>query len=234
MAIERNQYQFYQLLSDVFPLHTVLECIDTPYQQEAASTTDSIIDIRILHGSVSVLGYSVQIDYVTWFSVLYVIGSYLRLYPLKQDGNTRFWAMLTLISVVVGVMSVIYLLYRGLYSPYYYISDSNQILSLIIGISSFMLFKNLHIPQSKWINTIASTTFGVLLIHANSDIMRQWLWKDTVDCVGHYADAHYIIYSVMVVLCIFFFCSVIDYIRIKLVEERMIGVVERIINQCLK
>ena len=32
----------------------------------------------------------------------------------------------------------------------------------------------------KLINTISASTFGVLLIHANSDFMRQWLWNDTI------------------------------------------------------
>lgn len=30
---------------------------------------------------------------------------------------------------------------------------------------------------------IAASTFGVLLIHANSETMRNWLWKDTLDNV---------------------------------------------------
>lgn len=175
------------------------------------------------------LTYNVKINYVTWFSVLYIVASYLRLYPLRQESNVRLWSTLTLSFIILGILSVIYRLYKGSTFPYDYISDSNQILSLAIAVSSFMLFKNLSIPQSKLINTIASTTFGVLLIHANSDAMRQWLWKDIIDCVGHYADIHYILYSVIAVLCIFIVCSLIDWLRIKIVEERLINSAEKII-----
>ena len=181
------------------------------------------------------LHYDVRINYVTWFSVLYVVGSYLRLYPLKYDGNLSFWAILTFASIAMGIMSVLYLLYKGVFlGAYSYISDSNQILSLVIGVSSFMMFKNLPVPQSKWINAIASTTFGVLLIHANSNTMRQWLWRDTVDCVGHYSDIHYIVYSICAILCVFAICSAIDYIRIKTLEKQQISSVEKVINKILK
>lgn len=59
--------------------------------------------------------------------------------------------------------------------PYRYVSDSNILLVVLIVISSFMHLKNLHIPQSKFINIIGSSTFGVLPIHSNSDTMRKWL-----------------------------------------------------------
>lgn len=49
-----------------------------------------------------------------------------------------------------------------------------------------MLFKNMNIKYNKVINFIASSTFGVLLIHANSNTMRQFLWKDICNVVGSY------------------------------------------------
>ena len=72
---------------------------------------------------------------------------------------------------------------------------------------------------NRFINAVAATTFGVLLIHANSDAMRQWLWKDTVDCVGHYNDTYYYLYAPIAVLCIFAVCSLIDYVRINTFEK---------------
>jgi hypothetical protein len=51
--------------------------------------------------------------------------------------------------------------------------------------------------------------------------MRQWLWKETVDCVGHYNMPFWQFagFSIGVVLAIFFICTIIDIIRIKLFEE---------------
>lgn len=104
--------------------------------------------------------------------------------------------------------------------PYWFVSDSNRLLPLLIAVCSFMWFKDLKIPYSKWINAIGGATFGVLLIHANSNAMRQWLWKETVDCTGHYAGSVLWVlgYAVVSVLIIFIICAGIDWFRGKYIE----------------
>ena len=84
---------------------------------------------------------------------------------------------------------------------------------------SFIFFKNIRIPYNKFINTVAASTFGVLLIHANSDAMRQWLWKDMLDNVGHYGAKLMPLYAVGCVLVIYAVCTLIDIIRINLLEK---------------
>ena len=82
-------------------------------------------------------------------------------------------------------------------------------------------FKNMSFHPSKLINAFGAGTFGVLLIHANSNAMRTWLWKDTVDCVGHYSlplDALKL-YSIGVVLAVFLICDLLDQLRIATVEK---------------
>lgn len=66
---------------------------------------------------------------------------------------------------------------------------------------------------------IAASTFGVLLIHANSDTMRQWLWKDVLDNVGHYGDKFMPIYAIGAILLVFIVGVLIDRIRIRFLEE---------------
>ena len=104
---------------------------------------------------------------------------------------------------------------------YFFVVDSNKILSVLFGVSSFLWFKNMNISNSLIINKIGGSTFGVLLIHANSNAMRTWLWKDTVDCVGHYSLplSQLILYSVGVVITIFVICNLIDQLRSKLIEK---------------
>lgn len=91
----------------------------------------------------------------------------------------------------------------------------------MVAVASFLWFKNMDIAHSKRINAIGASTFGVLLIHANSDAMRQWLWKDTVDCVGHYAlpPLQLTIYILSAVLIIFIVCTAIDRLRYHLIEK---------------
>ena len=170
-------------------------------------------------------GY-VTMNYVSWFIVLYFISSYIRMYPesIYRSESAKVWGWLSLATVLLAMASVAFLLWRNdafdrTKPVFFFVSDSNAILALLVGVTTFMFFKNLRIPQSRFINAVASTTFGVLLIHANSDAMRQWLWKDTVDCVGHYNDTYYYLYAPAAVLCIFAVCSFIDYIRIHTLEK---------------
>lgn len=176
----------------------------------------------------------VTFNYVSWFGVLYILSSYIRLYPLKQDSNVKLWLVLTLVSILIGVASVLYLINKGNSFPYHYISDSNQLISLFMAVSSFMLFKNLKVPQSRIINALGAATFGVLLIHANSDVMRTWLWKDVVDCVGHYHAAYNEVYMLASVTAIFMVCACIDYLRKRFIEDRLLSLADRGVEKLKK
>lgn len=99
-----------------------------------------------------------------------------------------------------------------------------RILAWLIGIMSFLVFKNLRLPYVKTINVIASTTFGVLCIHAASSAMRKFLWYDTIDVCGHYGQSVYMVVAVMIVFAI---CSAIDLVRIKAIEKPFFRWLER-------
>ena len=101
---------------------------------------------------------------------------------------------------------------------YFLVSDSNKVLALATGVCSFLFFKNLKIGYSKIINTVAASTFGVLLIHANSNTMRRWLWQDILNNVGAYKSGNVVIHAVVSVILIYVVCTVIDICRIKLLE----------------
>lgn len=192
-----------------------------------------LLFIYTVHGSFPKL--NVSMNYVSWFSTLYFISAYLRLYPGSKDKNVRFWGWMTALSwglSIISILNILYLQQRFLDAPqfyknYYLVSDSNAILALTNGITSFMFFKNLKIKNSKLINTIAASSFGVLLIHANSDTMRHWLWKDTVDCIGHYDTTYYWLYAIGCVLVIYAVCTIIDIIRIKTIETPLLNATER-------
>lgn len=179
----------------------------------------------LLVGVYSVLGsiptFGVSVNYVTWFGVLYLVSSYLRIYPSPIFEKKKLWMSITILASMVAVLSVVLMQLRFNNYIYFFVSDSNKFLALVISVASFLWFKNLNVSYSKLINTIGASTFGVFLIHANSNAMRQWLWSDTVNCVGHYNLPLYqlIGFSFGVVLIIFTTCIVIDRIRIKLIEE---------------
>lgn len=161
-------------------------------------------------------GIAVSMNYVIWFDILYLISSYIRIYKVFDGIDHKKWGWLTLCSIIIAVISVLALIFAGINSVYYFVSDSNAVLAVIVSVCVFMFFKTCPLKYHKWINAIGASTFGVLLIHANSNTMRQWLWKDTLDNVGHY-DGNIYLHSILSVLCVFFICSIIDQLRLKLI-----------------
>ncbi len=169
----------------------------------------------------------VAIEYVTWFSVLFVISSYIRFYGLLPRLRNSQWGWLTLLSIILSMVSVVCIIATHLhfgmqlesYDPYGLVSDSNALMAVVVAVCSFMYFKDLPIKQSKVINTVSASTFGVLCIHASSDTMRQWLWKDVADCVSQYTSGCLVIMSLATVLAVFAVCIAIDYIRIHTIEK---------------
>ena len=174
------------------------------------------LSLYVIVGSV----LNVSFNYVTWFCILYFISSYIRLYPIPIFDNNRFWLIILIISILLSCSSVISLLWFaerfGWYNPFFFVADSNKIFAVTTGISSFMFFKNLKIKHNTLINTVASTCFGVLLIHANSNTMRRWLWNDMLHNVLMYESKYYILHAIISVICIFIICSFIEWMRIKL------------------
>ncbi len=206
-----------------------------PYLNKLLSVLSQAMHLRIIVLLLAVYSvmpnsprFEVSYNYVTWFCVLYLVASYIRLYGLCPNWRTRQWGVTSLLTIAVGSASVLcmsYMWHNGImraYNPYFFVSDSNKILSLAIAVSTFMYFKNLNISYSRVINALGAATFGVLLIHANSDTMRSWLWEDTVDCVGHYSATlpwHTLGYATASVTIIFLVCAFIDWLRAVTIEQ---------------
>lgn len=175
----------------------------------------------------SIPSFNVTFNYVTWFGIIYLISSYIRLYPNRITERRGYWGWITLACVMLTAGSILvkqFILTPGstIVEIHYFVYDCNKIFAVLIAVCSFLWFKNISMPYSKVINTIGATTFGVFLIHANSNAMRIWLWKDTVDVVGHYAlpIVQLVLYSIVVVLAIFSLCSLIDYCRAQILEKQ--------------
>lgn len=110
---------------------------------------------------------------------------------------------------------------------FWFVADSNHIMAVITALCSFMFFKDLKIGYNKLINMVGASTFGVLLIHANSDTMRQWLWQDLLDNAGQYGSSALYAHSILSVIAIFIICILIDKGRIWFVEKPLF-------NKCIK
>ena len=168
----------------------------------------------------SVPTFKISFNYITWFGIIYIIASYFRLYPHPIFARRALWGWMTLLSMVLAMVSILGLQFLGGLG-FYFVSDSNKFFAVVIAICSFLWFKNMNIKFNKIINAFGAATFGVLLIHAGSKAMVEWLWKDTVDVVGHYSLPliQLVLFSFGIILVVFLVCNLIDQLRIATLEK---------------
>ena len=206
------------------------------------SKSQHLLLVILCLGIYTILGtvpwINVTLNYITWFCILYVVASYVRLYGIWRGEDKMFWGGASLVLIIISVLSVLMMLFWGISSGVgldwslvmFFVSVSNKLLAFLVSISTFMFIKNIHIRQSKWINTIASCTFGVLLIHANSDAMRQWLWKDTCDNVGFFNSSMIYVHALCVPIIVFIACTIIDFCRQRFLERLYLDLVVKYIQ----
>lgn len=172
--------------------------------------------------------FYVVMNYVSWFSTLYIIAAYIRLYQPKE----RKWGVLMLAFVVMAILSIIVCLKLGAVlgkqAAYSFVSDSNTFLAFAISICSFMYFKGLNLRKSRLINAIGGSTFGVFCIHTNSMTMINWIWKDFLNVSAKYnlPLVELVVFSFASVIGIFAVCVLFDQIRIYTVEKFFLHKIE--------
>ena len=178
--------------------------------------------LYVIPGTLRFLCY-LNMNYVSWFIALYFLAAYVRMYPNRLFESAKFWGISSVICIAISALSVVACTWleaqRGGFMPYYFVIDSNTFLAVATGFSTFLFFKNLKIPYIPLINKLASTCFGVLCIHANSDAMRRWLWVDLLNNVEAYHKSWMPVHAIGSTLCIFLICAGIDLLRQKYLEE---------------
>lgn len=182
------------------------------------------LTVYTLFGGLNGLFFSMDMNYISWFIVLYFIGAYFRLYPRKLFDNTKFWGWATVSCILMACCSVVacaWLQHRlgKTKLEYFFVADCNKPLALALGVSSFLFFKNLKLPYSRLINCLGASIFGVLQIHTNSHTLRTWLWKDFLNSAAMYDSKWLVGHAIACVLGIFLVCTAIDILRIRLLEE---------------
>ena len=182
--------------------------------------------------------FEVRYNYITWFIIIYIIAAFIRIYPHKLHNNYNFWSYMLFISILISYSSVIYLTQTHKF-PYYFVSDSYAIMALLTSICTFMFFKNLEIKQNKLINIIGKSILGILLIHANSDTMRIWLWEDILKNTQYFYSNLLWLHAIIAITAIFIICTIIDQLRIHFIEApflncRLFIKVEKYITRLLK
>lgn len=166
---------------------------------------------------------------VSWYCALFLIAAWLRRYSPALIDDNRVCRDLFAGSVALAVATVLAIdaLCAALGIPWfekglYFVDQSGKAMALAVGLACFLFFRTAPIPQSRPINAVASTTFGVLLVHANSDAMRKLLWGDLLDVPAACALPLPLLalHAVGSMLGVFAVSSLLDWLRLRFVEPR--------------
>lgn len=194
--------------------------------------------------------YSCQIVLIGAYASLgrafffYVLGSYYRLYAEQSEQKKMMWAY-----------AILFIIFWLLYALLCFKSsslgkiDKNTVSAaqvfanvLISALQSavliplcawtlFSFFARIELKQSRFINTIAATTFGIYLIH-DSNIGRQIIWNGILKVSDvQFASPYFPLIALADIVGVFAACSAIDFVRLRFVESKMIAGANNILAQ---
>ena len=161
-----------------------------------------------------------------WFVFVYSVAGYIRLHFNSRDdsaGGGRY-LLLSAAAYAVSFLSVIALDLIGIKIPTLgehatYFFAMQRVPSIIVSTFLFIGFTRIRIKNSRVINTLASSVFGVYLIHENPYV-RVFIWTKVFGGASGLAGSKLLVaYSLGVAFAIFVFCAAIELLRINTLER---------------
>ena len=176
-----------------------------------------------------------ELSNLCWFITLYIIAAYIRLYPDHFKMVCRRYLLIAFIIYFI-LMSIAYWIdisgfyseFWSIYNPINHNNMQNSPFALAISVCIFLAFRRLNIGYNKIINIVAKTTFGIYLLH-DHPLVRGWAYSDVFDCLGHTDSEYLIFYLFMIVFVIFISCMIIEYVRIIIVDKKILKKLDEII-----
>ena len=167
-------------------------------------------------------GFYAGYDQIVWFTFLYLVAGYIRMYgcPVKNN-SIAFWGCNLLLGIAFVISSSIIIHHLGHTGSMYKFSGyTNSIFAFYTALSSFMFFKNIKIPYSKIINLLGGVTFGVLLIHTNGSFIRRFIFVDILNSpsILNMSFGDGIAFFSLSIIVLFIVCAFIDILRKEFVE----------------
>ena len=169
-----------------------------------------------------------------WFITLYAIAGYAKIYGFNERLKSKHYFFLFFIVLVCSYLVSVSFLVLGtkrnelaVHAIDFFGMERFPI--LLMAFFLFMTFAKLKIKYNKWINVIASATFGVYLIH-DSSYIRYYIWWNIFK-INQYQESLFLIpYSILVVFIIYVLCTGIEMVRKVLLERPYIIFVNKYVN----
>lgn len=154
---------------------------------------------------------------ISYLLYVYVLASYIKLYKNDIENTKYIWYGIIIYAFIF--ISIVIFEYTGFSNPTRF-AKTNSLFIILSSLFIFIGFKNVEVKSNKMINTIASTTFGVYLLH-DFPMMRSVIWDQIINGPMYQDSLLLIPYSILTCLSLFIVCSIIDFIRISTIEKSL-------------
>lgn len=152
-----------------------------------------------------------------WLLIVYMIGAYIRLYPPVKYVTPLKWLGISAF-IFFFMECAIYVLER--FQPFFnkvgivggnYFWRPNTIPMAALSISLFLCFRFLKLKPLKAVNLLASTTFGIYLLHDGQ--LNFYMWQVLFKSTEYTFSNKLIFFIPLCVLLIFVIGACVDLLR---------------------
>lgn len=184
----------------------------------------AIVFVWFFEYSLGALGASFEILFKGIF--YYMLGGFIKLY--SNDMPVFFKKK--------SICAVVTILFLGAHTFSQYIIGSSEGLlrkvfslfetaivvpALVVAIT--LLFVSIDIGVNKWINKVAKLTPGIYLLH-ESPLTRSLIWNKILKVnTVQYFSVYFPLYAALSVVGVFVICAILDWVRAKFIEPKMIS-----------
>lgn len=166
----------------------------------------------------------------------YLLGGYFKLYnkaPKKSKILLYSIVLFTLLLINSVLQFNIYSNLNNIILGKFFSMLGLTIEPFLVSVI-FYIFSNLKIEANIVVNKIASYTFGIYLLH-EAPYTRELLWNKLVNADHYYlAGSTFWVYSIIVIIMVFFIGSMIDILRQKIFDKIILFVINNIIDKFKK
>ena len=156
------------------------------------------------------------------FIVFYSMGAYIKLYG--SHITKKIGIIFSAIGFVGAFLGDILVDVLAMTDPtymkqiFYFTQNDYGFFQLLLGIGLFIIFLKAKITYRPWINAVASTTFGIYLLHDNKLFLHN-MWDNVLATYQYYDSILLPLYAILVVALIFVIGMIVDYVRLAFIEK---------------
>lgn len=161
-------------------------------------------------------------QYFGWGITCYCIGAYIRRYNIDKFGRINYgvYYLFSYLIVFALILCVDFIpLFKKIFSNWgFWVTNAHKLSIIVPSILLFMSFLKMNVNYKSWINMFASATLGVLLLHANNAIQRDWLWYELIEVKKYVGSNYLVLHMFLSSVLVYLICVLIDVIRQKTIK----------------